>query len=262
MSTETEASLSQAILKTWPSSGDRPRYVAAFQVCNGAGFAWGRKLDAVVLDTWPSGGHFIHGLEVKCSAGDLRRELQDTTKSADFLPLLDHFSIVAPAGMVKMEMLPASWGLYCPDGNGGLRAKRKPLMLHDGTQTETVRRSFMAAFARALVDRTDVRTVREEAYQRGHTAGLAAGQINLDRETDARKSLETAVAGFESESGVRIGRYDHGEVGKAVAFVLRGGLERQFGQASQLHKLAADLEGLAAQFDELHQKMTREGETT
>jgi len=78
--------------------GMRPRWIVAFQVHNAAGFGFSRRLDAVVLDTWPSQGLTVHGLEIKTRKSDMRRELLDPAKAQAFATDLDLFSIAAPAG--------------------------------------------------------------------------------------------------------------------------------------------------------------------
>ena len=205
----------------------------------------------VVFDTWPSGGLFLHGLEVKISAGDLRRELQDTTKSGDFCEHLDFFSIVAPAGIVKLDMLPEHWGLYCPMENGTLRAKRKPLMLKDGRNPGDIKRPFAAAFCRALV----TRSLSKEAEKAAFAQGKKDGEYWMERrakeaEADAKRAKE-AIAEFEQVSGVHIDGYRGRKIGEAVEFVLRGGLDTKLGYAPDLHKLAANLEAVACEMDRL-----------
>ncbi len=162
-----EAELIAAAQKTWPMHGPRPRYVTAVQVHNGAGFAYGRTLDLIVFDTWPSGGLHLHGIEIKCSQSDLRRELQDTAKSAEFSAFLDFFSVAAPAGIVDLGLLPPKWGLYCPTVDGTLKARRKPLMLHSEGKRHAMDRSLAAAFVRALVDRSLSAEALKAEYQRG-----------------------------------------------------------------------------------------------
>ncbi len=163
-----EAAMLKLIHIRWPSGGKTPRYLVAEHVNNGAGFSYSRCIDAVVFNTWPSEGLGLHGLEVKVSAADFRRELQDTSKFAAFAPYLDTFSIVAPPGVVDVALLHSRWGLYVADPEkGGLRTARKPMMLHDDGVREHADRSFLAAFARALA----MRGARSDDYELGVLEG-------------------------------------------------------------------------------------------
>jgi hypothetical protein len=247
----SEATLTKAIFLTWPSETMRPRYITAIQVNNGAGFAYGRTIDAIVFDTWPSGGLHLHGLEIKTTKADLRRELQDTQKFAEFAPHLDLFSIVAPKGVVDITLLPAKWGLYSPTENGSLRARRKPLMLHDEGKRKTISRSIAAAFVRALVSRSLSSEAREAEYARGYENG----EKNVERETKrARMKTETVlrnVKEFERASGVSIAEWGGERVGEAVKLVMTGGLKKRISYSPNLRELARKLLLLADDLDSL-----------
>lgn len=254
MSDHTESSLTAAIIKNWAGVGSQGgqavRYVVAVQVNNGAGFNFGRTLDAIVLDTWPSHGLTLHGLEIKCSKADLRRELQNPDKAEGFIKHLDVFSVVAPKEVIDRDLIPKRWGIYVPDDNGGLRTVRKPLYLHDEARDrKQVSRSLMAAFARALVQRSLSNEARNEEFQRGYAAGEASHSYDLARADELRQR----VAAFEEASGVNLSDSSGAQkIGEAVEFVLHGGLQRQVAYvgdmrilAKRLNKMADELERLA-----------------
>lgn len=252
MSEYTAADLVIAINTTWPTVGGKPRYVVAFEVHNGAGFAYGRRLDAVVFDTWPSGGLLLHGLEIKVTPGDFRRELQNTTKASDWTEHLDWFSIVAPPGVAKLDLMPEKWGLYQLCEGGKLKAKRKPLMLHDGGRIATINRTFAAAFCRALVDRSLSKEAEHAAFERGRKDAEYWGADRAMRAERKAESLEERLTAFENASGVSISDWPGAQkIGEAVQFVLRGGLDTKLGHASDLHVLAARIEQVACEMDHL-----------
>jgi len=256
----TAADVCAAILTTWPANHDnRPRYVTAFEVNNGAGFSYTRTLDAVVIDTWPYKGFTISGYEVKVSSGDMRRELQDTTKFQGFANLLDYYSIAAPPGIVKLAMLPANWGLYEVQKDGTLRAKRKPLMLHDGSDMKTTTRSFMVAFTRSLVTRSLSREAERAARAEGFREGEASTKYDLARLQREKERFEKVFAEFQEASGLDLRHaYSGVELGEAVKLVMKGGLRRQMCSVRDLHRLAAETEQLATEFDRLAEMMTPE----
>lgn len=250
----TEATLTEAILRQWPhgSGGSRPRYVTAVQVNSGAGYDYSRRIDAIVFDTWPGGGLTLHGLEIKTTKADLRRELQNTKKHTDWSPHLDFFSIVAPKGIVDLKLLPPKWGLYIPTDEGKLRARRKPLSTHDEDRRD-ISRSMAAAFTRALVARSLSRKATAAAFERGRESEEKRGEAQIERLSGKVESLEQSIQNFEEVSGVRIRSWDEGRIGEAVNVVLAGGLERRIKYAGGIRALGDKIIQLADELDSLKQ---------
>ena len=254
--TVTADDIVDAILKTWPTNEQMTRYVVAFEVRDRAGFQARRALDAVVIDSWPSSGLQIHGLEIKVSASDLRRELQDIEKSGRFHEHLDLFSIAAPKGVVKLDLLPEKWGLYQLTDDGTLKARRKPLALHD-TNKRPVDRSFAVAFARALASRgADQRVLRSE-YDRGFKAGENAAGTDLRLLRREKERWEESRKRFEESSGLNLDewRWTGEKIGEAVRFVLDGGLNGVVRGSHGLHDLAKKTQALAEAFDEVREQL-------
>lgn len=248
-----------AIDKTWGTMGKRAQYVIAYEVHNGAGFGYNRSLDAVVFDTWPSKGLTLHGLEIKVTAADMRRELLDTTKAGAFTEYVDWFSIVAPKGVVDIGLLPKKWGVYELTEAGGLRARRKPLMLHDGRRDQ-LDRSFLAAFCRALVDRSrSTETMRQE-YERGRKDGQDYHAFSLKSTQDQLQDLAGQVAAFKQASGIDINRYvDGAELGRVVAAVRKGGWSNPHNLKS-MHSHAQTIIEEVAALEAIWPKVAREEE--
>jgi len=248
----TEKTLTDAILKNWPYGDLRPRYVVAVQVNNGAGYAYGRTLDAIVFDTWPSEGLTLHGLEIKTTKSDLRRELQNTKKYADFAPHLDYFSIVAPKGTVDLRLLPQKWGLYQPTDDGKLRARRKPLSIHDENH-RTISRSMAAAFVRALVSRSLSQDATAAAFARGEDVGKRFGERKIESLSKDNDSLKKAIEEFEEVSGVKIPSWGGVKIGEAVNIVLAGGIEQRLKYTGNIRTLGEKILRLADELDWLKQ---------
>ena len=103
-----------------------PRHVMAEHVR--LDLAWPKRiLDAVTIDTWRSGGYWLHGYEVKVSASDLRRELvDDAAKSAPWDQIVNAFTIVAPHHVLDAVETPEHWGLIGVDDKHRLRSRRAP----------------------------------------------------------------------------------------------------------------------------------------
>lgn len=178
-------------------------------VRNDAGWAATRTCDVLVIGTWPSTGHIIHGLEIKVSRGDWLREIQDPTKAEAFARFCDYWWIAASPGIVKLEELPAAWGLFEVVGKG-LRARR-PASKREAP--EQITRAFLSCIARRVVEQCPAEALVAAAEKRGRDAACAE---YASRETEREKRRqdwktspeeETAKAlldRFEAATGVRI----------------------------------------------------------
>jgi hypothetical protein len=259
MSENTEASLTAAIIKTYggvQSQAQGVRYVVAAQVNNGAGFSFGRTLDAIVFDTWPSKGLSLAGFEIKCSKGDLRRELQTPDKFEEFKEYLDTFSVLAPKEVLEgmRDVIPSRWGIYSPTDDGRIRAARKPLYLHDdGRDRSVCDRSLAAAFARALVQRSLSREAEDAAYQLGKEAAEGSAARAVTSAEDERDRIKRRIEDFQDASGLILDDYFRtaGKVGEAVKFVMAGGLDAKLRHADDMRNLGNRLIAFAAELDEL-----------
>jgi hypothetical protein len=248
----TETILTQAILKQWPFVRIRPRWVCAIQVRDAAGFSAWRTLDAVVFDTWPSGGLGLHGLEIKVSRADFRKELHDPEKAAQFTDKLERFSIVAAPGVADLELMPKAWGLYVPASDGTLRCRRKALPLRPGKATPpVVDRSFMAAFVRALVDRSLDRDAFAAEYDRGYQNGKDSTKREVGYAEARADSKQEKLDAFEKASGVSIDSYRAGQIGEAVKLVLDGGIQQRINYSYTVRSLGENLVKLADELDAL-----------
>ena len=264
MSEHSEASVTAAILKHFNgvrSQGEGNRYVVAVQVNNGAGFGFGRTLDAIVFDTWPSKGLGLEGIEVKVSKGDLRRELQHPDKSAQFIEYLDTFSICAPKEVLAdgmRDLIPKRWGIYTLTDEGALRTVRKPLYLHDdGRDRKVLDRSIAAAFCRALVQRSLSREAENAAHDRGYEQGVAWSKREADSLRFERNNLVDRIKEFEEASGVQIDSYrGQQQIGEAVKFVLAGGIDSKLPYNADVRQLGERLLAFADELDALKEKMS------
>lgn len=122
---------------------DAPAWQTFFEVSNETGFRIKSYADAVSVGVWPSTGHEVKGFEIKVSRGDFLNEMKNPAKS---LPIYKHctrWCLAAPAGMVKPDELPATWGLYEFSG-GTIKMKKQPALL----TPEPITAGFLAALVR------------------------------------------------------------------------------------------------------------------
>jgi len=144
-----------------------PECAIAFEVAAGTGHLARRRLDAVAMELWPSRGLALHGIEIKVSRNDFRREARDPEKAEEIARFCDLFWIAAPPEIVPIDELPMAWGLM--EYRGGRLVVVKQAK---ATPAEPVDRNFLAALFRAAADRMmpederDALLERERAEQR------------------------------------------------------------------------------------------------
>jgi len=99
------------------------------------------------MSMWPSRGLEINGFEIKASRSDWLRELKNPAKAEAIAAYCDRWWIVALKDLVKIEELPAGWGLMELQANGSLKeVKRAPAR----ENVKPITRTFMAAMMRRV----------------------------------------------------------------------------------------------------------------
>jgi hypothetical protein len=139
------------------SNGHPPRYVVADHVGSNPDQP-DRKLDAVVCDTWRSSGYAMHGIEVKVSRGDLKRELDDPAKALTFSEHLDYFWLAVPDKRALSQLtVPDKWGVLTVverNGLSWLRQARRATRLRPAVGGRLIRDPIPRAMQVALVRAT------------------------------------------------------------------------------------------------------------
>lgn len=107
--------------------GEDKRWALFFELRNGTGFARGdRYLDALAMDTWPSGGLLRIAYEIKISRGDFLRELAQPEKRAWGVEISNQFWFVCAPDVAKIEEIPEGCGLLvATKGGDKLRAVKQ-----------------------------------------------------------------------------------------------------------------------------------------
>lgn len=190
-------------------------YAVIRGVRNAASFDADRTCDALVMGTWKSNGLHLHGFEIKVSRSDWLREIQDPSKAEAFAKHCHYWWIAAAPGIVKLEELPATWGLM--EAAGETLKVRRPATFRDPERLEW---SMLAALLRRSTEQSvDAETLREQ-FEKGYESGKAAGSEDAKWLRRSFEELSERVAKFERESGVKIDRWVHGTIGAAVRLVV------------------------------------------
>ena len=133
-----------------------------------------RRYDFVAMNCYSSREYKIEVVEIKVSKPDLRRELEEPEKHNVIFNEIDYFSLAAPAEIIDMDIIPPKWGVYAVK-DGKLITKRKPLALHDESNT-TIKRSFAASFLRAAMSQNIERKLLHDQLKQSYDNGYLAGK--------------------------------------------------------------------------------------
>jgi hypothetical protein len=155
------------------------------EVPSSCGFA-DNASDALILGTWPSKGHLLHGYEVKASKADLKRELANPTKNERVRRYCDSWTLFAfDQKVIDGLDIPADWGIWLTkkDDHGDIEID----VIREAPKREP--KEWPRTFT--------VSMVRRAAEQSPGAAYLARAVVEA-------RQLAYASARMEKESAVRL----------------------------------------------------------
>lgn len=228
----------------WNRYTEKGEYVVLFDVPNIVGLRQERRCDAVAIGMWGSTGHLIHGFEVKVSRGDWLRELRSVKKADPFIEQCDRWWLVTgDAAIAKPDEIPEAWGWMTATRNG-LRIQRpaKPLPQDE----HRIRRLWAFAMIRKAAEPKGIDSQQYQAMLAKERARIERdAQDRIDREVARAaphyEELKKQVEDFERDSGMKLGDWRLGNVGK---------LARQIREMSE-HGYGGFTKRLRAQLKEL-----------
>lgn len=249
----TSTDIRLAMSKRWAA----PEYAIMWEVSNATGGRASRYADAVIMSLWPSRGLELHGVEIKISRADWKREAADPAKAEAIARYCDRWYVHTAPGVVDdLSDLPPAWGLREFDGRAWRTireaAKNEP---------EPVTRSFLAALLRRA-DET-MRLMINEATREARD--MVSDEIEKHRQTrnreieeaaarrtahldDKAKNFETFEAVFGANSLANWG-VDHAALGRAAKALSECGKRGYSPLAQRLRAAADEIEALAALVD-------------
>ncbi len=198
-----------AIAKRFPA----PEWCVMHEVRDEAGFNARRSADVVAINTWPSRGLAVHGIEVKVSRSDWLRELKDPAKSMAIQRFCDRWWLaVSDDKVAKLEEVPATWGLLVLRGKALVQVKEAPQLA-----PEPLTRGFVAMLLRnatsGMVPNTRVDELVQERLERYVENNRDMATRDAERTKEALKALGEKVRAFEEASGIKIDdRYSFGNM--------------------------------------------------
>lgn len=244
----TASDIRAAMSKRWAD----PEWAIMWEVGEGTGTLRGRSADAVMMSLWPSRGLELHGVEIKISRSDWKREAADPTKAEAIARYCDRWWIHTAPGVVDdLSDLPPAWGLREFDGKSWATIREA-----EKTGVEAVSRPFLAAMLRRA-DRT-MRGMVIEASREGRAEIEAerekirqqyAGMVEeaVKRKTGELSEVRKNMAAFEAAFGISPDEWgDYGKIGVAARSLAECGKSGWAPLADRLRKAADEIDAIEA----------------
>ncbi|MBN9034244.1 MAG: hypothetical protein J0I23_31160 [Rhizobiales bacterium] len=249
----TASDIRVAMSKRWATA----EYAIMWEVANATGASARRYADAVIMSLWPSRGLELHGVEIKISRSDWKREAADPAKAEAVAGFCDRWWIHTPPGIVDdLSALPPAWGLREYDG-------RQWTTIREAAKNDPrpIDRPFLAALLRradgsmrAMIEDAqregrkaleEERQKQNERYQANVEAEASRRTAHLER---AAKKIEAFEAAF-GEGSAASWAIDHARLGRA-ALALHQCEERGMGKLSdRLRKAADEIDAIVGMID-------------
>lgn len=231
-----------------------PEWQIGFEVRDAAGFAGRRSADAVAMNTWPSRGLELVGIEIKVSRGDWLRELKTPAKAEAVARYCDRWMIAAPKGLIVRDELPLGWGLLEVNDESRIREA----VAGQRTLATPIDRDFVAMMLRSRTRTADELDVELAATRKKLEAEfrdrVKAESDRIVRErtsrADAIVALHEKIAGLVKDRWGHAGPSDE-EIVAAIEFIRKSGVVGYSGLASlatQMTEMAERLTDAAREF--------------
>lgn len=252
----TAADIRKAMLARWQSQ----EWAIMWEVTPATGaVARQRYADAVMMSLWPSRGLELHGVEIKVSRSDWKREAADPTKAERVGAYCDRWWVhVAPKVIHDLSEVPPAWGVREFDGKIW-----KTLREAEKTEARAIDRGFLASLLRRA-DGDRRREVQDaaEAMIRDQREAINKRveqevQYRIGHAERARDALQKQMDEFEAASGLSLSRFANlsnaKEIGRLVRWVTKTGVAQRYGGITSFiergQKLLTDLQVASAELD-------------
>jgi hypothetical protein len=247
----TADAIRAAMAKRWA----RPEWAIMWEVSDGTGARGGnRYADAVMMSIWPSRGLELHGVEIKVSRHDWKREAANPEKAEIIAAFCDRWWVhTAPGVVADLSEVPPAWGLREWGGQ-----QWRTLREAEKTDAKPITRPFLAALLRRAdaIHASLAREAMEEA-RRKSLDEIEAERRRLDEVVAERVKRRTAdlerraeaLAAFEAGFGVKLDGYsDYAAIGRAAQALARAA-DSDYGYAhlsKRLRDAADEIDAITA----------------
>lgn len=246
---------SSDIRKAMSDRWSDPEWAIMWEVGQGTGRNSGRYADAVMMSLWPSRGLELHGVEIKVSRSDWKREAADPAKAETIAQYCDRWWIHTPENVVDdLSDLPPAWGLREWTGKKWVTVREA-----EKTEAKPVPRSFLAAMLRRAdgtmrgMIQEAKETARQELWgerERNQRQYHEQVRCEVERRTKEYADLQQKFDDFEAAFGAELA------AGWGTDFAALGGAakavyeirSKQYGGAE---KISERLRDAASAIDEI-----------
>ena len=248
----TASDIRNAMSKRWTA----PEWAIMWEVANATGSNARRSADAVMMSLWPSRGLELHGVEIKISRSDWKREAKDPSKAESIAKYCDRWWIHTPVGIVDdLSDLPPAWGLREYTGK-----QWKTIKEAEKTDAAPADRGFLAALLRrsdeslkgmAHAAMEDERKSLRASIDRERSGIRDSIQQGIERRTHEYIRIKEKIDQFEKGTGVELQQYgdDMAQIGRCAVFLSRAADSSYL----SLDKHADRLDAAAKALRELHE---------
>lgn len=214
-----------------------------------------RSADAVAMNTWPSRGLEVHGIEIKSYRSDWIKELKNPAKAENIFQYCDRWWICAAAeDVVKENEVPETWGFLLVK-NGRIYTIKEAPKLSPQPLTKTFIASMLKRASQGMVPRASIQEELEIAEQKGRTTEREIIIRERNGKASAFDKLKLAVDTFKEITGIDIQEHEWriGKVGAVVELLIR---DEEYATAKarvkQMHETITELQkDIAAAMEEL-----------
>lgn len=231
----TTTALKNAMAKRWTA----PQHSLLWEVADSTGAQQTRRADALIMSVWPSRGIELHGVEIKTSRSDWRRELAQPAKSDVIFRQCHRWWLHTTPGVVADGELPTGWGLRVYDGDEWHEVADAAL-----NEPEPMSMGFLASILRREEKDLEYRADRiaEGRLAEMHAQLEARISAEAERRIGAAGRLAAFAEAIEKETGLTLEQFskdaDAIKAARIAAAIMRSGLADQWGGlATVLHVL-------------------------
>lgn len=228
----TASQIRQAMSKRWAA----PEYAVMWEVGRATGAVSGQRYaDAVIMSLWPSRGLELHGVEIKISRADWRREAADPAKAEAIAAYCDRWWVHTSPGVIQdTSELPPMWGAREFDGRVWRTIKEA-----EKTEAKACDRVFLASLLRRA-DGDSRWQIDQQARQIADAAVKAADariEAEIERRSRDTQAARQQIQDFEEASGMSFRDFMLGDaksIGAMVKAVNAVGLNKSYGGVNSI----------------------------
>lgn len=232
----------------WNKYTEKGEHVFLFDVPDVVGLHQSRRCDGIAIGMWGSSGRHIAGFEVKVSRSDWLRELKHVNKADPFIERCDRWWLVTGnANIAKLDEIPATWG-WMNATKSGLRTLKPAHALSQSR--DQIERLWAFALIRCAASHKDASSpevlakfeAARASYQRAADERV---EMEIKRISPAYERLRAEADKFEKDSGMKLGDWRLGNVGKLARKLHEISADGYRGYRTTLEKQIGSLRSLA-----------------